>query len=201
MVSSGLQRLFYVAWTIIKLNLFFVAGSFMGVFVLGIGPAFQTINDMIMAYGIDYQAMTWKEFFQGWKRNFKRSNLFFWVFALLTFFIGYNLFLSVQITGLLWLIIDFLLVFVLLLLVECYIYLVIYETIYDVSATDLLKLAFISLFLSFGNFIKLLFGIVSILVLTWYFKGLIVFATFSLLLIFSGYATKENRDIVDRKLI
>jgi len=201
MVSSGLQRLFYVTWTIIKLNLFFVAGSFMGGIGLGIGPAFQTINDMMMTHGIDYQAMTWKGFFQGWQRNFKRSNLFFGVLVLSLFFVGYPLFLAVQITGLLWLMLAFLLFVVLLFLVEGYIYLVLYETMYEVSAKNLLKLAFISLFLSFRSFLKLLFGLVSILIITGYCKGLLVFATFSCLLLFAGYATKENRNFVDRKLI
>lgn len=200
MESSGLQRLFYVSWTIIKLNLFFVAGTFMGLIILGVGPSFQTMNDMIMEYGIDYTKMTWKKFFEGWKLNFKRGNIFFWIFLSSLLMLLYSLYISAQLQGLIWMIIDFILIFASIALVEFYIYLINYQTSYDASIFDIIKLSFVSLFFNFGTFIKLFFGIGSILVLTWYFKGLILFATFSLILIFAGYATKENRELVDGKL-
>lgn len=97
-------------------------------------------------------------------------------------------------------IITFLLFFVLLLVGVLFLYTTQYETSYDISTGNLLKLAFISVFLNFGVFLKVLFGVVSIFVLTWYFKGLMLFATCSLLVIWSGYATKDNRQLVDKKL-
>lgn len=200
MVSSGIQRLFYVTWTIIKLNLFFVIGSFAGFGLLGIGPAFQATNDLLMTHGIDYEALTFRAFFQAWKANFKRSNCFFALFLASGALLGYNLYLAVQLTGLLWLLVTFLLVFALLLLSIAYLYGVLYESKYEMRLVDLIKLAFISVFLNFGQFLKVLFGIGSILLLTWYFKGLFLFATFSLILIFIGYATKDVRQIIDRKL-
>ncbi|MCD5002044.1 DUF624 domain-containing protein [Enterococcus saccharolyticus] len=200
MVSSGVQRLFYVAWTMIKLNLFFIIGSIMGGFILGIGPSFQSMNDLLTTNGIDYQKMTWRAFFNLWKQNFKRANIHFWLFSVSFFVISYNLYLSTQLSGLIWLIIDFMLVFVLLLLSVLYIYVLLYETKYEISTLNLLKLAFISVFLQFSSFLKVLFVLASVLAITWYFKGLILFASFSLLMMFSGYVTKDIREIVDRKL-
>lgn len=200
MESSGIQRLFYVIWTIIKLNLYFLLFSLMGGLVLGVGPAFQTMNDLLMEQGINYQEITFKRFLTGWKANFKRGNLHFGVFAVLTFVLSYNLYLAAQIQGLLWLIIAILLFFVLLLVAVLFLYITLYETSYEISTGNLLKLAFISVFLNFGVFLKVLFGIVSILAVTWYFKGLLLFATFALLAIWNGYATKNNRQLVDRKL-
>lgn len=201
MESTGIQRFFYVAWMIIKLNLFFVLFSLMGGLVLGIGPAFQTMNDELNSHGLDYQKITFKGFLSGWKMNFKRGNIHFWLFFAITFTIGYNLYLSSQIKGLLWLIIDFVLFFALLLLCYFWIYVVQYETIYEISTKNLFKLSFVSLFLNFGTFFKYLFGLVSIVVVTWYLKGLLLFATFSLIVIWSGYATKDNRRIVAEKLV
>ncbi|MGM0216268.1 YesL family protein [Enterococcus sp. AZ109] len=200
MASSGIQRLFYVVWTIIKLNLYFLLFSFMGGLVFGIGPAFQTMSDLLTEYGINYQEVTFKNFLAGWKANFKRGNLHFGLFAVLTFVLAYNLYLAAQIQGLLWLIIAFLLFFVLLMVLVLFLYTTLYETSYEISTLNLLKLAFISVFLNFGVFLKVLFGVASILAITWYCKGLIVFAAFSLLVIWSGYATKDNRILVDRKL-
>lgn len=62
MASTGIQRLFYVIWTIIKLNLYFLLFSLMGGVVFGIGPAFQTMNDLLTEQGINYQEITFKRF-------------------------------------------------------------------------------------------------------------------------------------------
>lgn len=200
MESSGVQRFFYVVWMIIKLNLFFVLFTLLGGIILGFGPSFQTMNDELTAHGIDYQKITLSGFFEGWKRNFKRGNLHFLIYLLLIFIIAYNLYLSVQLQGLLWFILDFILIFTLLLLTVFWLYVVQYETLYEISTYNLFKLSFISLFLSFGAFFKVLFGLVSIIVVTWFFKGLLLFATFSLIIIWAGYATKDNRALVAEKL-
>lgn len=200
MVSSGIQRLFYVAWMVIKLNLYFVLFSLMGGILFGIGPAFQTMNDLLVEHGLDYQMITFKGFLSGWKANFKRGNLHFWLFAGFAFLLAYNLYLSVQIQGLLWVIIDFFLFFVLLLTCVLFLYVTLYQTSYEISTLNVIKLAFISVFLNFGTFLKILFGVVSILLVTWQFKGLLLFATFSLLVIWSGYATKDSRKLVEGKL-
>lgn len=200
MVSSGIQRFFYVTWTIIKLNLLFIVGSLAGGIVLGIGPSFQTLNDLLQTHGIDYQELTVRAFFEQWKKNWVRGNQVFWIFALAWSFVGYNLYLSTQLLGLLWLMIDFILLIILMLLFVFYIYCIQYETNYETSLKEIIKLAFISLFLGGLSLVKMLFGLVSIVGLTWYFKGLFLFASFSLILIFAGYATKEVRELVDRKL-
>lgn len=200
MESSGIQRLFYMSWTIIKLNLFFVLLTIMGGVILGIGPAFQTINDLLEEARINYQEITFKKAFNFWKENFKKSNRDFFSFFLAFFIVTYNLYLAVQLQGLLWLIIDFLLFSVLLLLSVMYLYMVFYETSYKIGFVDLIKLAFISVFLNFGVFLKVLFGVGSILVLSWYFKGLFLFATFALIIMWCGYSTKKNRNLVDGKL-
>lgn len=200
MVSSGIQRFFYVTWTIIKLNLLFIVGSLAGGIVLGIGPSFQTLNDLLQTHGIDYQELTVRAFFEQWKKNWVRGNQVFWIFVLAWSFVGYNLYLSTQLLGLLWLMIDFILLIILMLLFVFYIYCIQYETNYETSLKEIIKLAFISLFLGGLSLVKMLFGLVSIVGLTWYFKGLFLFASFSLILIFAGYATKEVRELVDRKL-
>ncbi|MHC5373393.1 YesL family protein [Enterococcus sp. LJL120] len=200
MESSGIQRLFYVLWMIIKLNLYFILFSLMGGILLGVGPAFQTMNDLLAEHGLNYQEITFKKFLAGWKMNFKRGNQHFLLFFGIISLLSYNLYLSVQIQGLVWLVIDFALFFTILLVSVLFIYVTLYQTSYDISLLNVVKLAFVSVFLNFGTFLKILFGVVSILFITWLFKGLVLFATFALLIIWSGYATKESRTLVERKL-
>ncbi|MFZ8763752.1 YesL family protein [Enterococcus diestrammenae] len=201
MESTGIQRLFYILWAIIKLNLYILVFTLAGGIVLGMGPAFQSANDVLLTSGMDYQNITFGKMAERFKANFKRSNGIFWIFAALLGIVAYNLFLASQIKGLLWFILSFVLFFAILLLLVVYLYAVQYETTYDISIGNLLKLAFISVFLNFGTFLKVLFGVISILVVTWFFKGLLLFATFSLFLVWSGYATKNIRHLVEGKLV
>lgn len=200
MESTGIQRLFYILWAIIKLNLYILVFTLAGGIVLGMGPAFQSANDVLLTSGMDYQNITFGKMAERFKANFKRSKGIFWIFAALLGIVAYNLFLASQIKGLLWFILSFVLFFAILLLLVVYLYAVQYETTYDISIGNLLKLAFISVFLNFGTFLKVLFGVISILVVTWFFKGLLLFATFSLFLVWSGYATKNIRQLVEGKL-
>ena len=73
MESTGIQRLFYLSWTVIKLNLLFVLFSLAGGIIFGVGPALQMMTDFILEEGMNYQAITVKRAFESWKAHFKRS--------------------------------------------------------------------------------------------------------------------------------
>jgi uncharacterized membrane protein YesL len=198
--SGGLVQAFRLIWGIIKLNLFFVLFTLMGGIVFGIGPAFQTISDLIEANGLSYEDQTMKQAFSRWKQNFWRANARFYLFFTLQAIVLYNLYLSSQIQGLLWLMIDFLLVVVSGLLLLLYLYSLLFESSYETSLLNTIKLAFISLFLSFGTFAKIIFGMASIVLLTWSMKGLFLFGTFSLLLFWVHFASRKDRGLIDGKL-
>lgn len=200
MVSSGIQRLFYFAWSLIKLNLFFIGGLLCGGVILGIGPSFQSISDLFYEHRLDYQEITIKKMWQRFKANFKTSNLDFYFFAVVLFILGYNLYLAIQIKGLIWLMIDFVLIFAFLLVMSAYLLLLTFRSRYEISFNNILKLCFVSLFLKLTTFAKLAFGILSIGVLTYYFKGLLLFASFSLLVVFGQASTLKTQDWLDRKL-
>ncbi len=68
------------------------------------------------------------------------------------------------------------------------------------EAIDLMKLSFISIFLNLGVFFKVLFGVISIVALTWKMKGLLLFASFSLIMMWCAYVTRKNRQFIDGKL-
>ena len=170
MESTGIQRLFYLSWTVIKLNLLFVLFSLAGGIIFGVGPALQMMTDFILEEGMNYQAITVKRAFESWKAHFKRSNCYFLLFLFTLGFVFYNIYLAVQFTGIMWLIITFILFFVSLILVIFYIYMLLYEGSYFISTIDLMKLSFISIFLNLGVFFKVLFGVISIVALTWKMK-------------------------------
>ena len=90
-------------------------------------------------------------------------------------------------------------IFVSLILVIFYIYMLLYEGSYFISTIDLMKLSFISIFKPRCIF-KVLFGVISIVALTWKMKGLLLFASFALIMMWCAYVTRKNRQFIDGKL-
>ncbi|WP_086350340.1 YesL family protein [Candidatus Enterococcus clewellii] len=200
MISSGLDKGFSMIWAIVKLNLMFIAFTLLGGVVLGIGPALQTISDLIQENELNYRESTWRLGLQRWKVNFIKGNGHFYLFLASLALISYNLYLSTGIQGLLWLVIDFVLVFVGLLLFVYYLYLLINESTYELSLSNLLKLSFVSIFLNFGVFLKIIIGLVGIVLFTLSMKGLLLFGSFSLMLLWASFASRKNRELIDGKL-
>ena len=132
--------------------------------------------------------------------HFKRSNCYFLLFLFTLGFVFYNIYLAVQFTGIMWLIITFILFFVSLILVIFYIYMLLYEGSYFISTIDLMKLSFISIFLNLGVFFKVFFGVISFVALTWIMKGLLLLASFALIMMWCAYVTRKNRQFIDGKL-
>ncbi|BDP58511.1 membrane protein [Enterococcus faecium] len=200
MLGKVLEELFIRIWVIIKLTLYFWIYTFAGGIIFGLGAAWKTVNELFYLYGFEYKEITIKRGWNIYKRNFcetfaitalKRSK-----FALLS----YNLYLSVQIKGLIFLAIDFILLFALLCLFATYQYSMILDSEYTISVPNLLKLSFISVFSSFSSFLKIIIGSGIILGVTWQFKGLILFGVIGLLTVWNGTMTTHWREELDKQL-
>lgn len=200
MLGKALENFFIRVWVMMKLNLFFLLFSLAGGLVLGIGPAWKSISELFIAYQFDYKEITFSEGWILFKENFKRGNALFWFFSGISAFLAYNLFLSLQVKGLGFLVIDFILIVALLYLFASFQYGLIFDSSYDMSFKNLIKLSFISNFSSFSAFLKVIGGSVGILALTWRYKGLILFGTTALLLMWNYFATKNWREEIEEKL-
>ncbi|MGX7245019.1 YesL family protein [Enterococcus quebecensis] len=200
MIGKALETLFIKIWVIVKLNLFFWLFSCCGLIVAGVGPALKTVNDLFVSHEFNYKDITLKEGWHYFKQNFVRGNLLFYGTVLLLAALAYNLFLSVQIQGLLFLAIDFLLVFAMIYGLVTFQYGLLLDSYYEIGLKNLLKLAFISTLSNFMNLLKIAIGVSLILFITWKFKGLILFGTFSMMQIWSYTATKAWRQTIDQRL-
>ncbi|WP_206912592.1 hypothetical protein IGL98_000446 [Enterococcus sp. DIV0840] len=200
MVGKALETLFIKIWVIVKLNLFFWLFSCCGLIVAGVGPALKTVNELFVSHEFNYKDITLKEGWVSFKRNFIRGNIIFYALLLLLALLAYNLFLSVQIQGLSFLMIDFLLVFAMIYAAVTFQYSLLLDSYYEIGLKNLLKLAFISTLSNFTNLLKIAIGVSVILFVTWKFKGLILFGTFSMIQIWSFTATKSWRQTIDQRL-
>lgn len=200
MVGKGLETLFIKVWVIVKLNLFFWLFSCCGLIVAGVGPALKTVNELFVSHEFNYKEITLKDGWNTFKKNFVRGNLLFYGLGLLLSILAYNLFLSVQIQGIAFLMIDFLLVFAMIYGIVTYQYTLLLDSYYEIGLKNLLKLAFISTLSNFTNLLKIAIGVSLIVFITWKFKGLILFGTVSMIQIWSFTATKSWRQTIDQRL-
>ncbi|CRH93574.1 Predicted integral membrane protein [Chlamydia trachomatis] len=77
-----------------------------------------------------------------------------------------------------------------------YVYVTFYNAEYDIPLWENIKLSFISVFLSFKQFLLTMFALFGVLALTWQYKGLYLFLTFGLLVLFLHQVTQPNRQLV-----
>lgn len=200
MLGKAMETLFIRVWVMMKLNLFFWLFSAAGGVVFGIGPALKVISELFVAHGFEYKEITLKEGWQLFKHHFQRGNVLFWGFTMIAAFLAYNLYLSLQVQGLLFLMIDFILVFALLYLFATFMYVLIFDANYDISLGHLVRLGFTSNFSSFITFLKMIIGSGVILGFTWKYKGLILFGTVALLFIWNYLTTKYWRTEIEGRL-
>ncbi|EME3566717.1 TPA: DUF624 domain-containing protein [Enterococcus faecium] len=200
MLGKVLEELFIRIWVVIKLTLYFWIYTFAGGIIFGLGAAWKTVNELFYLYGFEYKEITIKRGWNIYKRNFLRGNLLFSLFLSGTALLSYNLYLSVQIKGLIFLAIDFILLFALLCLFATYQHSMILDSEYTISVPNLLKLSFISVFSSFSSFLKIIIGSGIILGVTWQFKGLILFGVIGLLTVWNGTMTTHWREELDKQL-
>ncbi|OTP06826.1 hypothetical protein A5844_002500 [Enterococcus sp. 10A9_DIV0425] len=199
-LGRALETLFIRIWVVMKLTLYFWVFTVIGGVVFGVGPAWKTINELFYHYGFEYKEITFKCGWQLFKKDFLRGSLLFGTFLLSILVLSYNLYLSVQIQGMLFLVIDFILLFGLFYAYTVYQYSMILDSEYRLSLINLLKLSLISSFSSFSTFLKIVIGNSAILWVTWNYKGLILFGLIGLLTVWNGLITKKWREELDTQL-
>ncbi|HIF8730129.1 TPA: YesL family protein [Streptococcus pyogenes] len=194
---NGIEKTCFLIWKMIQLTLIFHLLSLAGLIVFGVGPAWQTIVTLFLKTPQEENHYSLKRAVQLWKSYFKEANLRFGLFALTFLFLTFNLHWAVQFPSLFWFTVSFLIVIAMVWLTMTYLYMVFYAVSYEINLWNNMKLAFISVFLSFKSFLLMLSALLVITLVTWQYKGLYLFLTFGALVFCLDFVTKANRRLVD----
>ncbi|HEP1719798.1 TPA: YesL family protein [Streptococcus pyogenes] len=194
---NGIEKTCFLIWKMIQLTLIFHLLSLTGLIVFGVGPAWQTIVTLFLKTPQEENHYSLKRAVQLWKSYFKEANLRFGLFALTFLFLTFNLHWAVQFPSLFWFTVSFLIVIAMVWLTITYLYMVFYAVSYEINLWNNMKLAFISVFLSFKSFLLMLSVLLGITLVTWQYKGLYLFLTFGALVFCLDFVTKANRRLVD----
>lgn len=191
MVESGLTGLFHRVYYLMKLSLYFWGAALTGLVIFGVTPALMAMIDMHKEAQWDYQEIYWKESWTSYKSYFKTGLMLLFFFGGLGLLLTWNLFLSVQFRGLLFLIIDFMLVVFLMLTVISYVICTALFTTFDISFWNAVKLAFLQVFVSPKDSFAVTFGVVVIGLITYKFPGLILFLSVGGLVVLVQNSTQK----------
>ncbi|HEP5700781.1 TPA: YesL family protein [Streptococcus pyogenes] len=194
---NGIEKTCFLIWKMIQLTLIFHLLSLAGLIVFGVGPAWQTIVTLFLKTPQEENHYSLKRAVQLWKSYFKEANLRFGLFALTFLFLTFNLHWAVQFPSLFWFTVSFLIVIAMVWLTITYLYMVFYAVSYEINLWNNMKLAFISVFLSFKSFLLMLSVLLGITLMTWQYKGLYLFLTFGALVFCLDFVTNANRRLVD----
>ncbi len=194
---NGIEKTCFLIWKMIQLTLIFHLLSLAGLIVFGVGPVWQTIVTLFLKTPQEENHYSLKRAVQLWKSYFKEANLRFGLFALTFLFLTFNLHWAVQFPSLFWFTVSFLIVIAMVWLTMTYLYMVFYAVSYEINLWNNMKLAFISVFLSFKSFLLMLSVLLGITLVTWQYKGLYLFLTFGALVFCLDFVTKANRRLVD----
>lgn len=194
---NGIEKTCFLIWKMIQLTLIFHLLSLAGLIVFGVGPAWQTIVTLFLKTPQEENHYSLKRAVQLWKSYFKEANLRFGLFALTFLFLTFNLHWAVQFPSLFWFTVSFLIVIAMVWLTMTYLYMVFYAVSYEINLWNNMKLAFISVFLSFKSFLLMLSVLLGITLVNWQYKGLYLFLTFGALVFCLDFVTKANRRLVD----
>lgn len=175
MVEKSITSTFNFIYYTLKLNMFFFVLSLLGLGLFGVSPALATLFTLHKEAHFDYMQLTFKDAWTLYKHYFVRSQKYTAVFGFVLLVLSYNLFLSVQISGLLFVIIDFLLIVLLSYGILTYLYSLYIFIEYDTAFKNNLKLAVVSPFLIPRQSLAILSIIILISVLTFFFPVLLFF--------------------------
>lgn len=191
MVSKGIETAFHKVYYLIKLSLYFWGLSFIGLLIFGVTPAMMASIEAHNQANWEYDEIKWKNLFANFKQQFKQGNQVFLIYLTLALILGYNLYLSLQPKSLLFLMLDFILIFVLFLVILSFLINIAIVTTYDITVFNSIKLATIQFFTNTKECFLLIFGLVMIGLVTYKFPGLILFISTGFLAI--AISTSTNR--------
>lgn len=171
-ITEGINKFFYL----LKLSVYFWGISLVGGLFFGMGPAFLSIMTLYREDGWDYKEITLKRSFSLFKANFAIGNQLFYAYALVIGILFLSLYTSSQLTGVIFLMIDFMLAVLLVIMVVSWFFANALLSVFDISLKNVMKLATILFFKEFKGSVSIVIVIVLLAIVALKMPAMIFFA-------------------------
>ncbi|MBP1041460.1 DUF624 domain-containing protein [Vagococcus sp. BWB3-3] len=186
-ITEGINKFFFI----LKLSVYFWGMSLVGVVFLGVGPAFLAIMSIYQEFGWDYKEITWQRLWRRFKDNFVLGNKLLYTYGGVSLFLFLSLYTSSQLTGMIFLMIDFMLVALLLMVLVGAFFAFALVSVYDISFQNLLKLSFILVFKELKATFSIIVFMVLLIVVGYKAPALLFFAGIGIVAFFLSRLGKK----------
>ncbi|MEG0284826.1 MAG: DUF624 domain-containing protein [Vagococcus sp.] len=161
-VTEGMNRFYFL----LKASMLFWGLSLMGGLIFGIAPALLALMDVIGEVDWDYKELSFAKMKPLFRENFKRGNQLMYSSLSILIFLFLSLYTASQMTGMLFLMIDFLLVVLLIMVSVASLMGFVVSSRYEISLNNLIKLSLILLFKEIKASLAIVVLLVVLIVMT-----------------------------------
>lgn len=171
-ITEGINKFFFI----LKLSVYFWGMSLVGAVFLGVGPAFLAIMSIYQEFGWEYKEITWQGLWSRFKENFFLGNKLLYLYGTVSLFLFLSLYTSSQLAGIIFLMIDFMLVVLMLMTIISGFFAFALVSVYDISFKNLIKLSFILVFKELKATFSIVVFMILVTVVGYKAPGLLFFA-------------------------
>lgn len=177
MLGRATQTIFVKVYVPLVLTLFLWVYTLAGGIIFGFGPGLRAITELFQTNRWDYKKYSFKQGWRQWRTDFWAVNAHTWLFLGIFIVLGYNLYLSTQISASWILFVQFMIVFALLLTFTLGVFTLLLRSHYDVGFKDAVKLALMQFFASFNQLLVFVIATIAVGMISFHWPGLLLFLT------------------------
>lgn len=194
-VTEGINKFYYL----LKLSMYIWVISLVGCLIFGLIPAIISGLELFQTDPWNEKTITLRSLYDGFKRNFIQANQIGLTFSLVCFILLYSLWFSIQIEGIPFLLIDFLLVFMIILVSISFFHSLSILAMFEISYKNLCYLSCILFFKETRVMLTFSFCIFLFLILAYKLPALLFFCgggTFVVILAKVGTKTGQKLQFI-----
>lgn len=197
MIGKTAQIIFTRVFVMMILNFYFFVFSVMGLLILGVGPALQTVNELFLDHQWHWQGYRFKQGWHYYRQYFVKANCHFWLFAGMLGALLYNLYLSTQINQPWILVIQFVLLMGIMMTVVIGLLFMAIQARYAVNLKHGIVLAFAQFFDHPLQILRFIFGIVTMVIVCVRWPGLGLFLSVGAVIVWTNWSFQKWYQRVD----
>lgn len=192
-LTEGMNRFYFL----LKASILFWILSLLGGLFLGIAPAFLTLIEVIGEVNWDYKELSFSKMKPLFFENFKQGNQLLYTTFFVCVFLFLSLYTASQMTGMLFLMISFLLLVILIMIIVASFLGFVIASRYDISLKNLIKLSLILFFKEIKASLTITFFVILFSILLIKLPGLTFFAGSGLMAyFFNNLGEKLEKSLV-----
>ncbi|WP_179394159.1 YesL family protein [Lacticaseibacillus absianus] len=200
MLGRTTQNVFTRVFVMLILSLFFWVYTFAGLVILGLGPALRAVAELYQANRWEWRGYSFRAGWRQWRAEFWSVNAHTWGFLGILLFLGYNLYLSVQLHQAWIVFVQFVIIAAIVLTFSLGIFTLTLRAHYDIAFRDALKLALVQFFSNFYQLALFILATIATVLISLKWPGLIIFLSVGAYIVLADWLSGKMYARIDASI-